>query len=154
MLPRAETGRWRKLLTRFGAEWCCCLVPLPCCCLVPLPLLFLLLQIRSFSRGSFSCVQVPRDLSGGLPERISGATLGVLDSIAEEFYENPKRVGEIPRRKCQFWLLPLVVFTTTFSFHLSFSAEASGCFRRRWWLRTVPRRYVGRLAKSGEGLAF
>jgi len=40
----------------------------------------------SFSRGSFSCVQVPRDLSGGLPERISGATLWVLDSIAEEFY--------------------------------------------------------------------
>ena len=39
----------------------------------------------SFSRGSFSCVQVPRDLSGGLPERISGATLWVLDSIAEEF---------------------------------------------------------------------
>jgi len=37
------------------------------------------------SRGSFSCVQVPRDLSGGLPERISGATLWVLDSIAEEF---------------------------------------------------------------------
>ena len=35
----------RFLLTRCGAEWCCCLVPLPCCCLVPLPLLFLLLQI-------------------------------------------------------------------------------------------------------------
>ena len=34
---------------------------------------------------SFSCVQVPRDLSGGLPGSISGATLGVLDSIAEEF---------------------------------------------------------------------
>ena len=42
----------------------------------------------SFSRGSFSCVQVPRDLSGGLPERISGATLWVLDSIAEEFWRN------------------------------------------------------------------
>ena len=104
----------RFLLTRCGAEWCCCLVPLPCCCLVPLPLLFLLLQIP----------------------------------------ENPKRVGEIPRRKCQFWLLPLVVFTTTFSFHLSFSAETSGCFRMVRWLQTVPRRYVGRLAKSGEGLAF
>ena len=46
---------------------------------------FVVTDSGSFSRGSFSCVQVPRDLSGGLPERISGATLWVLDSIAEEF---------------------------------------------------------------------
>ena len=35
-------------------------------------------------------MQVPRDLSGGLPERISGATLGVLDSIAEERDSSPR----------------------------------------------------------------
>ena len=144
----------RFLLTRCGAEWCCCLVPLPCCCLVPLPLLFLLLQIRLIfprliflragSEGSFgeSTRTYFRRYFGG-PRQYSRRIL-----------ENPKRVGEIPRRKCQFWLLPLVVFTTTFSFHLSFSAETSGCFRRVRWLQTVPRRYVGRLAKSGEGLAF
>jgi hypothetical protein len=49
------------LLTRFGAEWCCCLVPLPCCCLVPLPLLLQILGfpllrlmfLRAGSEGSF-----------------------------------------------------------------------------------------------------
>ena len=80
-----------------------------------------------------------------------------------QFYENFVWAQWLPTQQrftrtspppTQFWLLPLVVFTTTFSFHLSFSAETSGCFRRVMWLRTVPRRYVGRLAKSGEGLAF
>ena len=36
------------------------------------------------SCDSFSCAQLLRDLSGGLPRRISGATLGVLDIIVEE----------------------------------------------------------------------
>eukprot|EP01048_Picozoa_sp_COSAG05_P002308 COSAG05_NODE_92_length_19835_cov_158.918271_4_plen_233_part_00 len=51
----------RFLITRCGAEWCCCLVPLPCCCLVPLPLLFQILGFpflqhifsRAASLGSF-----------------------------------------------------------------------------------------------------
>ena len=91
-------------------------------------------------------------LLGAVAMLLLGAVAFVVFVVTDS--ENPKRVGEIPRRKCQFWLLPLVVFTTTFSFHLSFSAETSGCFRRVRWLQTVPRRYVGRLAKSDEGLAF
>ena len=36
----------------------------------------------------------------------------------------------------------------------SLPATGSGCFRRGRWLWTVPRRYVARVVKSGEWLAF
>ena len=51
-------------------------------------------------------------------------------------------------------LLPPVVLTAFFFSYLSCSATASGCFRRRRWLRTVPRRHVARVGKARERLSF
>ena len=51
-------------------------------------------------------------------------------------------------------LLPPVVLTAFFFSYLSCSATASGWFRRRRWLRTVPRRHVVRVGKSRERLSF
>ena len=148
VFPAAGAGRSLRGLTLFGAEWCCCLVLVlsnsGCCCFccyrfgISVPASHVLARrFRGIFRGVYPDV---------FPALLWGSS--TLES------KNGKRVGEIPRHNRQFCCCRPVVLTAPFSSYLSLPATASGCFRRRGWLRTIPRRYEARLVKLGEGLAF
>jgi len=78
----------------------------------------------------------------------------IIDTVCRRFSLCGGGVRHSSSPQTSILLLPPVVLTASFFSYLSLSATGSGCFRRGRWLRTVPRRYVARVVKSGEGLAF